>query len=348
MPGALDDTFILDLTGPEAALCGLLLAGFGARVLKVDWPGATDRARAPLGADGASLEYFAWNRGKTVVAFDTSDPHAAERLREVAARADFVIESRDPAALEAVGLDYASVSAQHPGVVYVSVSPFGRGGPYGSYRAGDLVIQAAAGHAYHNGPPERPMRLSVESSFAQASVQAAVGAMIAHYHRERTGAGQHVDLSMQEAVAYTLDEHPAAWDILRELHPRHGVGRLVSRASLASTVFECRDGWICSLYYFGLVGSTFETAATLFERFGVDISELRSPEWQAKIAIDFGNPLAPEDEARLIELSNELAGAGHPPRAARGVRCHGRLGRRGVHAGRAARERPPRGPCVLA
>lgn len=307
MEGVLAGKLVIDLAGPEAALCGHLLAGFGAEVLKVQMPGPSGRERPPLAPSGESIEWFAWNRGKTAVQLDVTNSAETERLRELVDRADFVIESGEAGTLAGLGLDFDTVRDRNPGVVYISVSPFGRGGPYGQYRGGDLVMQAAGGHAYLDGLPERPMRLSAESSFVQASVQAAVGAMIAHYHRERTGAGQLVDLSMQEAVAYTLDEHPAAWDILRELHPRYGVGRIVSRTSLETTVFRCKDGWICSLYYFGIVGATFEGSAAIYERFGVDVSALRSEAWQKKLTVDYALDLTREDERTLRSLADDLA-----------------------------------------
>jgi crotonobetainyl-CoA:carnitine CoA-transferase CaiB-like acyl-CoA transferase len=298
-------TRVLDLTGPEGWFCGLLLAGFGADVIKLEAPGGDPERRTAT--DPARLEWFAWNRGKRSITIDPASESDRALARGLAAQADFVLDSDTPSRAAMWGLDYEAVHPSNPSLVYVSISPFGRSGPFAGYVGSDLVAQAAGGHMYMDGPPGQPMRLSVESSYIQAGVQAAVGALIAHYHRQRTGFGQHVDLSLQEAIAYTLDEHPAAWDISRELHPGVGVGRLIAAGLQRRTVFRCKDGWICSLYYFGLIGDTIDEAFELYRSAGVAVDDLDTPEWRKKLGDFMPLRMAEQDEARLEQAASDLA-----------------------------------------
>ena len=127
-------------------------------------------------------------------------------MRALVATADIVVESLEPGWLAARGLAYADLRARHPGLIGVSITPFGLNGPRAGWRATDLTAAALGGMMTlcgdPDGPPLAPPR---EQAYHLASAHAAVGALAALHARRRTGRGQHVEVSLQEAVAATLE-----------------------------------------------------------------------------------------------------------------------------------------------
>jgi crotonobetainyl-CoA:carnitine CoA-transferase CaiB-like acyl-CoA transferase len=124
--------------------------------------------------------------------------------KKAEAGAHFLVESDTPGALTERGLGYADVAAVNPALVYVSISPFGQDGPKAHYADSDLIILAASGVLVLSGDDDRPpVRVSVPQAYLHASAEAAVAALIAHHERQRSGRGQHVDISAQQAVLQT-------------------------------------------------------------------------------------------------------------------------------------------------
>ena len=151
LAGLLVADFSRILAGPYATM---LLADLGADVIKVEGPGGDDtRTWQPPVRDGVSTYYLGVNRGKRSVALDLKDPDDLAAARELARRADVLIENFRPGGLARFGLDHASVSATNPGVVYASISGFGSG-PEGAKLPGyDLIVQAISGLMSLTGPP---------------------------------------------------------------------------------------------------------------------------------------------------------------------------------------------------
>ena len=117
-------------------------------------------------------------------------------------RADFLIESFNPGYMASLGMDYAALAALNPALIYVSITPFGQDGPKASYADSDLIVMAAGGPQVLTGDDDRPpVRLSVPQGYLHASGDAAVGAMLAHHERVRSGRGQHVDIAAQVSAA---------------------------------------------------------------------------------------------------------------------------------------------------
>lgn len=165
----LDGVRVLDLAGVHAPLAGQILAELGADVVRF--------ARLPSRA-------------------------ALERL---VAEADVLIEGCDAATLAELGLDAEEIAARAPSLVHVSITPFGRGGPKSHYRATDLVVAAASGYQFLTGAPgAAPLRISSPQAHAHAGADAAVAILIALRHRDATGLGQHVDVSMQDSFTLAL------------------------------------------------------------------------------------------------------------------------------------------------
>jgi crotonobetainyl-CoA:carnitine CoA-transferase CaiB-like acyl-CoA transferase len=199
---------VLDLTTERGLLCGQILGDLGADVVKVEPPGGSAARRLAPFAGGEphpdrSLTWWAFNRNKRGITLDLDTDDGRALMRRLAARADFLIESDAPGAHAVRGLGYEALAAANPALVYVSISPFGQDGPKAGYADTDLVMMAAGGPLLLAGDEDRPpVRVSVPQAYLHAAAEAAVAALIAHHERQRSGRGQHVDVSVQQAVAF--------------------------------------------------------------------------------------------------------------------------------------------------
>ena len=197
---------VLDLTNERGLLCGQIFGDLGADVIKIEPPGGSPARRiGPFYKDKPDLDrslfWWAYNRNKRGITLDyTSDEGRALLLRLVE-RADFVIESERPGRMAELGLAYDDLAAANPALVYVSITPFGQDGPKAGYADTDLVVLAASGLLALTGDDDRaPVRVSVPQAYLHASAEAAAGALIASHHRQRSGHGQHVDVSAQQSM----------------------------------------------------------------------------------------------------------------------------------------------------
>ena len=252
-PGLLDPYRVLDLTNERGHFAGKLLADLGADVIKVEPPhGDPARNRGPFVDDipgpDRSLRWLAWNTNKRSVTIDLADPAARDQFIELARSADFVLESFTPGHLDDLGLGYDALSAANPGLILVSISPFGQTGPYRDYLTTDIVSWAMSGNMSITGEASAPPAHISDGyqSFLHAGGDAVIGALIALTHRHRTGRGQHVDLSIQEATSRGLYQITGSWDMTgRNLDRRERPN--VGGAELPWT-WQCRDGhviWLC-------------------------------------------------------------------------------------------------------
>ena len=208
MKPPLDGITILDLTrvlsGPY---CTMLLADMGARVIKIEQPGKGDDTRAwgPPFIDGESAYFLSINRNKESVTLDFKKPEARAVLDKLIARSDVLVENFRPGTLAKIGLDYASVAAKHPTLIFCSISGFGHTGPRRQEPGYDAVIQAEGGFMSITGPSDGPpYRLGVAIGDIVTGMFAAQGVMAALVSRNRTGRGQFVDIAMLDSVAALL------------------------------------------------------------------------------------------------------------------------------------------------
>lgn len=185
---------VLDLTDEKALLCPRLLADMGASVIRIEPPGAPPA--------------FRWeNLGKHSLPLDIASEKGRELFVQLAGAADVLIESQPPGYLDNLGIGYARLSESNPRLVMASITPFGRDGPYRDYKADDLVAGALGGQLYLNGEADRPpLKLFGDQSYYLASLNAAIGVLLALHHRHATDRGQHLDISLQECVAAALDQ----------------------------------------------------------------------------------------------------------------------------------------------
>ena len=219
--GPLTGYRVLDLADEKGQLAGRLMAELGADVIKVEPPrdGDPTRQNGPFfkGEQGpnTSLYWWAMNAGKRSLTLQLKLEAGREILRRLIAQSDIIIETNIPGDSAALGLDFASVSAANPGAILLSITNFGQTGPYAKWAATDIVGSAMGGHMFLNGDAEHgPLRTTAPQAYAQANVQGAVGAMVALYARGVNGGiGQHVDVSMQEAMANAMDHAQQTWDI---------------------------------------------------------------------------------------------------------------------------------------
>ncbi|GAA1099196.1 CaiB/BaiF CoA transferase family protein [Pseudonocardia alni] len=211
--GPLDGVLVADfsriLAGPYATM---LLADMGADVVKVEGPAGDDtRTWTPPERDGEATYYLGINRGKRSIALDLRDPGDLAAARELARRADVVIENLRPGGMARFGLDHASVAADNPGVVYASISGFGSGA--GAHVPGyDLMVQAMSGLMSLTGDPDGPpYRAGISVFDVMAGNHAAIGVLAALRHRDRTGTGQHVEVNLLSSALTGLVNHSSAW-----------------------------------------------------------------------------------------------------------------------------------------
>jgi formyl-CoA transferase len=224
---ALDGMRILDLSQYEAGPSGTqALAWLGADVVKVERPGVGDPGRG--GAFIRDSAYFMnWNANKRSLALDIGTPAGRDLLLEMLPRFDVVVENFGPGVVERMRLDYEHMRAVHPAVIYASVKGFGSSGPYADYKCFDSVAMAMAGAFSVTGLPDGPpLPPGPTMGDAGTGVQLALAICAAYVQRLRTGEGQRIELSMQEAMTYYLRtriSQGGAWG--RQPAPRAGTGR---------------------------------------------------------------------------------------------------------------------------
>ncbi|KVT63409.1 CoA-transferase [Burkholderia ubonensis] len=254
--GALSHIRVLDLTRVLAGpWCAQTLADFGADVIKVERPGAGDDTRhwgPPYlkdanGTDTAEAAYYlAANRNKRSVTIDIATPEGQRIVHELAAQSDVVLENYKVGQLKKYGLDYASLRAVKPDLVYCSVTGFGQTGPY-AHRAGyDFIIQGIGGFMSITGerdgePGGGPQKAGVAISDLATGLYSTIAVLAALAHRDRTGEGQYIDMALldvQVALLANMNTNflasgkpPVRWG---NAHPN----------IVPYQTFQTRDGWI--------------------------------------------------------------------------------------------------------
>ncbi|MFC8489697.1 CaiB/BaiF CoA transferase family protein [Streptomyces sp. NPDC057235] len=212
-PGALSGIFVADfgrvLAGPYMTM---LLADLGADVIKIERPGSGDDTRAwgPPFADGQATYFLGVNRNKRSVSLDLTDPGDLAAARAIVDRADVLVENFRPGTMEGLGLGYEDVRATNPGLVYCSVTGFGTEG--GARLPGyDLLVQAVGGLMSVTGEPDGPgTKTGVALVDVVTGLHAGMGVLAALRHRERTGEGQRVEVSLLGSLLSALTNQAAA------------------------------------------------------------------------------------------------------------------------------------------
>ncbi|GAB4068896.1 CaiB/BaiF CoA-transferase family protein [Angustibacter speluncae] len=209
LSGLLVADFSRVLAGPYATM---LLADLGAEVVKVESPGGDDtRSWRPPVRDDVSTYYLGVNRNKRSVALDLKDDGDLAAAQELARRADVLVENFKPGGLARFGLDFPTVSATNPKVVYASISGFGSGPGGASLPGYDLIVQAISGLMSLTGDPDgEPFRAGISVFDVMAGLHATIGVLSALHDRERTGEGQHVEVNLLSSALSGLVNHSSA------------------------------------------------------------------------------------------------------------------------------------------
>ena len=242
---------VLDLTDERGELAGRILADLGADVVKVEPPGGDpSRMRPPFYQQHPdperSLAWWASNALKRSVTLNLDCAEGQALFKRLVETADFVVESFKPGYLASLGLAYADLAAINPRIIVTSITPYGQTGPYRDYAASDLTLQAQGGFLYVNGDADRPpVRISADLAYRHAGGQGAAGSLVAHYHRQRTGRGQHVDVSMQDYIAWTPLDMTMAAQVQHLSLKRSAAGmRFHSPAASFRFRWRCKDGML--------------------------------------------------------------------------------------------------------
>ncbi|MCB1377842.1 MAG: CoA transferase [Alphaproteobacteria bacterium] len=218
MAGPLTGIRVLDLTrvlaGPWATQ---LLADFGAEVIKIEKPGEGDDTRGwgppfvtnPDGSRGDAAYFLSANRGKWSVAIDMASAEGQALIRDLASKSDIVIENFKVGGLRKYGLDYQSLKAVKPDIIYCSITGFGQNGPFAQRAGYDFMIQGMAGIMSITGQPDgapgaEPMKVGVAFADIFTGLYAVIGMQGALFHRQRTGEGQYIDMALLDSQVAVL------------------------------------------------------------------------------------------------------------------------------------------------
>jgi crotonobetainyl-CoA:carnitine CoA-transferase CaiB-like acyl-CoA transferase len=327
--GPLRDLRVLDLSrllpGP---FCTLLLSDLGARVDKLEDPGAGDYLRViPPSKNGLSGRFIALNRDKRSLCLDLKRPEGRAAFLRLVSRYDVVVESFRPGVMERLGVGYEALAAVNARIVLCSISGYGQTGPYRDRAGHDLNYIALAGVLGLNGSPERPMVPGVQiADIAGGGLFGALGILAALHEARATGKGSHVDVSMCEgALAFLLTELGNLE--LTGAPPRRGE-ELLNGGAACYGVYRTRDGRYLSV---GALEPKFWEAFNRAIGREVDLSELVGPaDVQARVRADVQAILETRTRAEWeavfaatdacvepVLAPDEIAA--HPQHAARGL-----------------------------
>jgi crotonobetainyl-CoA:carnitine CoA-transferase CaiB-like acyl-CoA transferase len=247
---------VLDLSTERGFLCGQILGDLGADVIKIEpVGGSASRRLAPFVRDRTgpenSIYWLAYNRNKRGITLNLDADEGRKILRQLVAKADFLVESENPGEMAARGLDYVALNAVNPALVQVSITPFGQDGPKASYADSDLIVMAAGGVLILYGDEDRaPIRMSVPQAYLHASADAAGAALIAYYERLNSGLGQQIDIAAQESVGLAGQSTSLA-ALIHSDETRRMAGGVQMGSIRVPLVWPCKDGLVTSVFLFG-------------------------------------------------------------------------------------------------
>ena len=310
--GPLAGIVVVDATDSRGEMCGRLLADMGACVLKIEpIKGVNSRKLAPFDSgDGESLYWAHVGAGKYSISLNFEDSTELEKLRNLIKRADIFVESSDLNYMNQLGFSYDSLYETNERLIYVSISAYGRTGPKASWPATDFTVESAAGLTTLQGDGDRPpVAVGYPQASFHAGAQAATDAVIALNERASSGKGQHLDVSMQTTMIWTLMHATGFWPMEQCEPPLTGddradehefIGKL--ELGLVNTI-ECLDGFVLATLRMGRFGArVFRMAAALAELDDDLDPELRHVDWD-----EFSLQLLPDAPKETSELISKAA-----------------------------------------
>ncbi len=280
---------VLDLSNELGFLCGKILGDLGADVIKVEPPGGhPSRNIGPFYQDEPhpekSLYWFAYNSNKKSITLNLETIDGRDLFGRLANTADIIIETFTPGFMDDLGIGYSYLNQlTKERLVMTSITPFGQIGPYFKYKASDIGIMAMSGCMYLLGEPDRPpVRTSIPVCYMWTGAYAALGTLMAFFHRQLTGRGQHVDVSAQASMAWAADAAPFHWEADGTMPKRVGnaiPGRSVHGARMRAA-YPCKDGYACWLIYGGRSGAiTNQEMIKWMDEKGLATDWLKAQDW---------------------------------------------------------------------
>ncbi len=244
MPGPLEGIKVLDLTrvlaGPYATM---ILSDLGAEVIKIEQPEIGDESRnfGPF-KNGFSLYFMSVNRGKRSITLDLKTDRGKDIFKQLVKQSDILVENFRPGTMKKLGLDYETLAAEHPALIYAACSGFGQTGPFAEKGAYDMIIQGMGGIISITGEPDGPpVRVGTSISDITAALFTTIGILSALHNRNSTGKGQLVDVAMLDSLVAVLESaivrYFATDEIPQPLGSRHP-------AITPFEAFESADGHI--------------------------------------------------------------------------------------------------------
>jgi len=278
---------VLDLTDEKGFLCGKILGDLGADVIKIEKPGGDPSRKIgdfwhDIPDPEKSLYWFAYNSNKRDITLNIETADGREIFRKLAKTADFVIESFAPSYMDKLGIGYSTISKFNKGIIWVSITPFGQEGPYRDYKDSDIVVMGMSGTMYQTGErDEAPLQISMPQACLHAGADAAVGSMIAYYHREMTGKGQRVDVSLQHSAAWFQANAIPTFELSGGILRRAGAFRAgMSKDVGQRQVWPCKDGYVFFNVIGGKQGAKLLRALTEWmDSEGMATDYLRNKDW---------------------------------------------------------------------
>ena len=233
---------VLDLTRVRAGpTCVRQLADWGANAIKIELPEAVEGNTA-LGGPRLGSDFQNLHRNKKSITLNLKEPEGLKLFKRLVEKADVVVENYRPEVKHRLGVDYESLSAINPGLVYGSISGFGQDGPYHGRPGFDQIAQGMGGLMSITGlPGQGPVRAGVPIADLCAGLSCALGILTALLEREVTGKGQWVQASLLQAQIFMLDFQAARWLLEKEVPPQAGNNH---PTSIPTGVFKTSDGYI--------------------------------------------------------------------------------------------------------
>jgi crotonobetainyl-CoA:carnitine CoA-transferase CaiB-like acyl-CoA transferase len=237
---------VLDLADEKASFCSKLLADMGADVIKVERPGGdVSRWAGPFWNNmphpEKSLSFWYNNTSKLGVTLNLETEEGGEIFRRLSNRADVIVETSPPGYLDGLGLGYEALRETNPGLILASVTGFGQSGPHREYKSCDIVASAMGGQMYVCGAPDTPpLKPYGQQAYYMASLFTAIGILMALRQRGNSSRGQHIDISLQEAVAASLEQVMVRYFNEGVVSKRQGSFHW----NRSFCILPCKDGYI--------------------------------------------------------------------------------------------------------
>jgi crotonobetainyl-CoA:carnitine CoA-transferase CaiB-like acyl-CoA transferase len=282
---------VLDLADNAVAYASRLLADLGAEVIRIE-PPAGNGAKPD---EAAQCTRAFWNVNKKAITLDLVSLDGQRLFGDLAAKSDVIIETFAPGMLASRGIGYETLRNRNPGIILVSVTPYGQSGPCSKFRATDLTLLAAGGLLSLGGYPEiGPVAVAGQQGYLAAAIFGAVASLKALLEREGSNQGQWLDVSGQECIAFALEDAIPEWYLSHNVRRRTG-----DQAREAGTgVYPCRDGYVSMVA--GRLGTAkaFKTLVEWIAASGTPGGEeLLDERWQ-----DFKFRQSPHGIARFAEI----------------------------------------------